>query len=417
MLTKPVKSLTLIATCGLAVCWAPDSARAEQNEFLLPAMAGRIEAFELSSLAPATAAQSTAETASASPAEWTAPLGVELNLSRWARPSGSVGFRRFVRSGYGVLRGGEDVSEASLVPGSSTVSSFDFHGGGNPGVVRVLADIDGDGSISPDEVNAILTDFGDLNQFNIYFGNTKTEEFLGESSFELMKQRVLSAEADVNSQRSGWRADGFAPSFLLQAGDEVRGANSWDLSGARTKWVNRFKTSTYASYGLRMVRVSNDFEIAGAGSFLGSTYVGQFNDHDIFGPQLGLGAVAESERLRFEATVLGLAGYGRARLKQNGVFGEEAIPGALNRSASARSTNSTFDASEEHFAWHVETRLASSYRLSPHWRIDALCRWYVAGPVYDAAGGVQLTPPYFGYSAKAGVGQASEVFFGLAYTL
>ncbi|TWT88309.1 hypothetical protein Mal64_17880 [Pseudobythopirellula maris] len=364
--------------------------RAEQNEFLLPAMAGRIEAFELSSLAPATAAQSTAETASASPARWTAPLGVELNLSEWTKPSDSPNFRRFARSGFGMAKAVslDNNLSTSLTNPAPTSSSHSFS-----------------------------SDFGDLHEFNVFYDNVLYHEALSELSFELAKQFYFSEESGINGPNSGWRIDAFASRFMLQAGEEVRGEASLPASEACEKWWESFQTSTYASCGLRMVRLSSDFEFDASGSILGRTYIGQFNDHDIFGPQLGLGAVAESERLRFEATVLGLAGYGRARLKQNGVFGAEAIPGALNRSASARTTNSTYDATEEHFAWHFETRLSSSYTITPGWRIDALYRWYLAGPVYDAAGGTIFSVPYFGYNAKAGVGQASEVFLGLAYTL
>lgn len=312
--------------------------------------------------------------------------------------------------------------EAETAPSNRVAD--DINGNGYRGTTQIRADLDGDGVVGSNEVIAIINNFGNLYTFNVSYDTVTVRHATTPTSFEVMKQHVLFAPEGMNTLRTGWRFDGFFDQWSLGFGDEVRGGweiNPSAIESLRYGWLRESLEATtvsaYTTTGLRAMRIEDDFFFEGIGSILGRTSVSTMVDHDIIGPQLGVGVVAEASMFRFEAVVLGLVGYGHAETKQTGIFGQELVPGALNRSATARATHSSPKVTDDYVAWQGETRLTASCQLTQSLRFDAMWRGVLTGPVRNAAIATAWNAPDFGIHDMNGETiDFSHWFFGLTYT-
>lgn len=261
---------------------------------------------------------------------------------------------------------------------------------------------------------------------NIFFDEIRLESGLKPINFEIMKQHVLHDEGAENEIGSGWRIESVLDGWSFAGGDEVRGRKPLGLQGqgrSSSVWLNEAiddaRFSTYGSLGLRAMHLEDSFYFEGRGSILGRTTVHTQIDHRVVGPQLGLGVVAEASILRFEAVALGLVGYGDAEINQRGVFGEEAIPGALNRSATARSTNSrapTYHL-DSYLALHGELRVSVGCQLTQSLRADVRWIGVYTGPVYSSGLATAWNAPDFGiHQPTSRDGYGDYWFLGLTYT-
>ncbi|TWT95231.1 hypothetical protein Pla108_33740 [Botrimarina colliarenosi] len=275
---------------------------------------------------------------------------------------------------------------------------------------------------SSSTTGAEVTSFGDLHTFNVFFDNVEVGTSRGPSGVELMKQHVLFAD-DTNTWRSGWRADGAIEGVYVSGGEEVVGA--WQVSpetrhaavsDAFRHTLEDARFSGYTTVGVRYAKLEDDFSFLGLGSILGKTSVATEIDHNLVGPQFGLGAVAESGMWRFEGVLLALLGYQRVEYQQYGLFGEEAIPGALNRSAVARTTRSKQEYGEENFARNGEVRLTASCQVTSNVRVDAGWRGVTASELHNAASATAWTAPSFGINPQDGKSETFDYWtFGLTY--
>jgi hypothetical protein len=167
--------------------------------------------------------------------------------------------------------------------------------------------------------------------------------------------------------------------------------------------------SLYTTAGVRYLKTEDDFFFEGRGSIIGRTFVETMIDHDLVGPQLGVGGVVENGMWRFEAALLALLGHQRVEYFQRGVFGVEPIPGALNRSATPRTTASPIQtAADDEFAWNGELRLTTSCYLTPSLRADVGWRGVVTSGIRDAAGGAAWDVPNFGLNESNGDTEAYD---------
>lgn len=254
-----------------------------------------------------------------------------------------------------------------------------------------------------------VEDFQPGGLFNVFFDRVDMAESFTPGNVELMKQHVLFAGDGSNTWQSGWRADGALAGVGLSGGDEVVGhwspsqeTLSAKMDESLRQTLSTTKFATYTTLGLRYSKLESDFYFLGLGSILGRTSVDTQIDHHLIGPQVGLGAVAESDIWRFESVLLSTLGYQRIDYKQEGIFGEEAIPGALNRSAVARTTTSGEEYGEEHVGWLGELRLTASCRLSQHLRIDGGWRGALATQFHNAALATAWNAPDFGIRSRDG---------------
>ncbi len=261
--------------------------------------------------------------------------------------------------------------------------------------------------------------------FNVFFDQASMDLGLGPTYFEVLKQHVLDPLPGENTAVSGWRFDSGYDGWAFALGDEVRGRYRLApvlVESARHGWLREtlrdVRWSAYTATGLRAMRLEDRFDFVGFGSILGRTSVSTQVDHRIVGPELGLGVVAEGSIFRFEAAIVGLVGYGDAEAWQSGVFGEEVIPGALNRPSVARATTSINHRNLDSFtAVHGELRLKGSCQLTQKLRADLIWVGVTTGSLYSAGYATAWNAPDFGiHQPERQRIDYHNWFFGLTYT-
>lgn len=276
---------------------------------------------------------------------------------------------------------------------------------------RVLADINGDGVIQPDETIAIISSYGDLHTSHVWLDHLSIQESRRLRSIEVTKQLVFAEDSRPGVWHRGWRVDAYDQSWSVGIGDEVVGRTPLarelepGLSdGMLRRFLNEMRWSTYGTLGLRVLEVEDRFLFQGISSILGRAEVETIADHDVIGPQLGLGVVAESGIWRFEAVALGLVGYGRFEFGQRGI------------SPSTLAAYSHHGEADDYVAWHGETRLAAGCQITQQLRFDASWRWYATTDVHSATLATAWDTPEFGLAPTNGqTEQADDWFFGLTY--
>lgn len=269
----------------------------------------------------------------------------------------------------------------------------------------------------------VATDAGfQATQFDSLFDSITGDESIKVSNVSLMKQHVLYARHGENNWGTGWRISGAINGVYISGGDEVVGGwliDSERLSALASPGQERLRDARFSIYtttGVRLAQYASEFYFEGTGSILGRTVVDTRVDHDIVGPQLGIGAVAESGVWRFEALFLALLGHMEVEYTQAGSFGEEAIPGALNRSAISRTTVSGGTEHDDRFGWNGEMRLAASCRLTQRLRFDAGWRAIVVGPISSASAATAWNAPDFDINPSDGESELFDYWtFGLTY--
>lgn len=250
----------------------------------------------------------------------------------------------------------------------------DIDGNGQAGVVRVLADIDGDGTIEAGEIIAIINNFGDLHTFNVFFDQVTVRNTTEMDGVELMRTHQLSTRHKLEQGR-------------------------WD--------------NLRLSYGLRFLSVKDDFFFQGLGSILGRTTVETDVENQIIGPQLGLQWVRNDGPWSFIVEGRGTLGYNIVDVDQYGIFGEEAIPGALNRSATARTTTSVDGTQFEEFSPLGELRAMLRYRLADSVSLQAGYTGRYLGNVHRGGQATAWNAPDFGIHDHKGEIFTNGLSFGV----
>jgi hypothetical protein len=247
--------------------------------------------------------------------------------------------------------------------GLETRLADDLDGNGQAGTFRVLADIDGDGVISPGEIIAIINNYGDLHTFNVFFDQVTVRNRTEIDGVELMRMHELSTRHKLEQGR-------------------------WDNL--------RF------NYGVRFLSVDDNFYFQGLGSILGRTTVSTNVENQIVGPQLGLKWTRVDGPWNFILEGRGMLGYNVVDVDQYGVFGEEAIPGALNRSAVARATASVDGDRYDEFSPIGELRAQLQYRLSDSISLQAGYTAKFVGNIHRGSTATAWNAPDFGIYDRKG---------------
>lgn len=247
--------------------------------------------------------------------------------------------------------------------GVDTRLADDLDGNGQAGTFRVLADIDGDGVIEPGEIIAIINNYGDLHTFNVFFDQVTVRNRTEIDGVELMRMHELSTRHKLEQGR-------------------------WDNL--------RF------NYGVRFLSIKDDFYFQGLGSILGRTTVDTDVENQIIGPQLALKWTRVDGPWNFILEGRGMLGYNIVDVDQYGVFGEEAIPGALNRSAVARATASVDGNRFEEFSPIGELRAQLQYRLSDSISLQAGYTAKFVGNIHRGSTATAWNAPDFGIYDRKG---------------
>lgn len=263
---------------------------------------------------------------------------------------------------------------AQVAVNTEARTADDIDGNGQAGVYQVLADIDGDGIVEPGEVIGLINNFGDLHEFNVFFDQVTVRNRTEIDGVELMRMHELSTRHKLQQGR-------------------------WD--------------SLRLTYGARFLSVSDDFYFQGIGSILGRTTVSTEVENQIVGPQIGLQWTRRDGPWNFVVEGRATAGYNIVDVDQNGIFGEEAIPGALNRSATARTTTSVDGSRFDEFSPLAELRMQLRYRLAESISLQAGYTAKYVGNVHRGGAATEFAAPDFGVRDQTGDIFVNGVNFGV----
>jgi hypothetical protein len=235
---------------------------------------------------------------------------------------------------------------------------------------RLADDIDEDGApgagiVVDADGNIILlfTDFEDLHQFNIFFDNVTVRSVTETDGVELMWTHQLTNNHYMAKHQN----------------------NRVSIAG-----------------GARFLRLYDQFRVDAEGSILGRSFWDTSFTNQIVGPQVMLSWVNQRQRWRLSADTRFLFGFNVADWDQNGLMGEELIPGALNRPLYARPTAFTDGLRETEFSPVAELRVQASYHVT---KAAALKFGYTGsyiGNIRRAAPSVHYSLPDMGYVDTGG---------------
>lgn len=257
----------------------------------------------------------------------------------------------------GLSVGGGTGTGQTLAANNEDRLADDANGNGAQGFRLVRGDIDGDGIIEADEVVALILDFGDLHEFNVFFDEVTTRNKTEIDGFEFMRMHELSTRHKLEQGR-------------------------WD--NLRFSW------------GVRFLDIDDDFYFQGLGSILGRTTVETEVENQIIGPQLGLKWTRRDGPWNFVVEGRGMLGYNRTDVDQNGIFGEELVPGALNRPAVARTTTSVDGTHFDEFSPVAELRAQLKYRLAESVSLSAGYTAKYIGNVHRSYSATAFNAPDWG---------------------
>jgi hypothetical protein len=245
-----------------------------------------------------------------------------------------LGFRDY--GGIFVQGDGVDADQPTPTQGGPGVGGNgvvdDLDGDLAEGPVVLVADIDGDGTIDDDEIVGIAVDYGDLYLFNVTFNQVAVRNSTATDSVELMKTYVL--------DNSHW--------FVKdQTGRIEVGA------------------------GVRFTRIRDEFGFAGTSDFLrGETPTTVGNEvntevsNQIVGPQIYARYTKQTNRMQYGVGSRFMFGYNVQDLDQNGVLGENVLPGGLNQSATFQPTAFNYGRQDNDFSPLVELRADMTYSIT-----------------------------------------------------
>jgi hypothetical protein len=218
--------------------------------------------------------------------------------------------------------------------------------------------------LDPDgNVILVFTDFGDLHEFNIFFDNVTIRSTTETDGVELMWTHNLTNNHYMAKHQN----------------------NRLTLSG-----------------GARFLRLYDQFRVDAEGSILGRSFWDTSFTNQIVGPQVGLRWENQRQRWRLSADTRFMFGYNVADWDQNGLMGEELIPGAINRPLYARPTAFADGLQENEFSPVAELRVQASYHV---WKGAALKAGYTGsyvGNIRRAAPSVRYALPDMGYVDTGG---------------
>ena len=244
----------------------------------------------------------------------------------------------------------------------------DINGNGINGSTFVFVDLDGDGVFDDDETFlGILTDFGDLHRFNVAFDRVTVRNSTETKGIELMR--------------------------------------SLDLGNGH-KMAKHQNNNVNIGYGIRYLRLRDQFFFQGDGSIVGRTSVDNKIDNNIFGPQIRAQWNSQRGRINWSLDGRFMWGYNVSNWDQVGLFGQELVPGALNRLLYGQATATAYGKQEKDFSPMAELRAEASYQITSSIAAKLGYSAMYIDNIHRAASEVRWRAPDWGFS-----GQGSQEIF------
>ena len=216
------------------------------------------------------------------------------------------------------------ITEAALVTGAD-INPDDLDGDGLT-FFFVFIDVDASGDFNDGDIfvgNGV--DFDDLHTFNIAFDTVIARNITETQGFELMRTVDL------------------------------------DNSHKMKKFQN---SRASVAYGVRYLRLRDEFYFEGRGGFTGLTYFDTEAQNSIVGPQIRGQWHTQNGRWGFDIDGRFTFGYNVQDMDQIGAVAQDFAPGALNRSATGQPNAVRSGSHEETFAPVVEFRADASYKIT-----------------------------------------------------
>jgi hypothetical protein len=287
-------------------------------------------------------------------------------------PGFLIGFRDYLQNFAGAQQG--TVGGPILYVGNYGNPEFtEGNDTDDPTLFRRADDLDGDGLFGTgilidDEGNIVLvTDFDDLHEFNIAFDQVFVHNTTETQGVEVMKTFALSN---------------------------------------KHKLVKNQNASLDIAYGVRYFRLRDQFFFRGDGSVVGQTSVDNRIDNNIVGPQIRTRWNKQQGRVNWSFDGRFLFGYNASNWDQVGLFGQELIPGALNRPLYAQPTASAHGRHDNDFSPMAEIRAEASYQITTSISAKLGYNAIFIDNIHRAASEVRWRAPDWGF-----VGQESQEIF------
>ncbi len=230
---------------------------------------------------------------------------------------------------------------------------------------RLVDDINGNGVLGSGFILnpntgllGFFIDFGDLHKFDIFFDNV-----------------FVRSQTQVDGVEAMW---------------------THDLTNQNYMAKNQNNRLT-AAWGARFLRLYDDFRVDAEGSILGRSWWDTSFTNNIVGPQVALQWVNERQRWRLQTDARFLFGYNIANWDQEGLMGEELIPGALNRPLFARPTAFSHGLREQEFSPVGELRVKAKYQLTQAFSFNFGYTGSAMANIRRAAPSVHYYLPDMGY--------------------
>ena len=118
------------------------------------------------------------------------------------------------------------------------------------------------------------------------------------------------------------------------------------------------------SYGVRYLRLRDDFLVNGEGGVLGTSFWDTRIDNHLVGPQIALRWLHQYNRVRLDWGGRFLFGYNVQNWEQVASLGEDLIPGQNNHPLYFPPTFSNHGRRDEDFSPTVEMRVQASYQFT-----------------------------------------------------
>lgn len=183
-----------------------------------------------------------------------------------------------------------------------------------------LVDSNGDGII-----DAIVVDYDDLHEFNFRYNQLDVRNVTETQGVELMYSHRLDNRHYMAKRQN-----------------------------------NRFEFG----YGMRFMRIRDNFSFDGVSDVFGRTFANTQSDNQLIGPQIRLMWKQQHAKWSVDTDGRFMLAYNIQDNSLRGGFGELAAPGALNRSLIAQPTYSAYGRQDNDLSPLVEIRANVRYQLS-----------------------------------------------------
>jgi hypothetical protein len=118
------------------------------------------------------------------------------------------------------------------------------------------------------------------------------------------------------------------------------------------------------SYGVRYLRLRDDFDVSGEGGVLGSSFWDTTIVNNLVGPQIGLKWARQQKRIRWDLGGRFMFAYNVQNFEQTAALGQDLAPGQNNKPLYFPPSYNHHGKQENDFSPTAELRVQASYQIT-----------------------------------------------------